>query len=109
MIKINVLYPNRKEARFDLAYYVDKHMPLSIKLLSAHAGYRGYSVERGISGLVPGEDARYAVICYFLFDSIEDFNAALAPHAEVLQGDIPNFTDIQPLFQVSEVVMSGQD
>ena len=107
MIKISVLYPNQKNARFDLDDYVDKHMPFSIKLLSTHPGYRGYSAERGINGLVPGEETAYTVICYFLFDSIDSFNAALAPHAAVLQGDAPNFTDIQPIFQVSEVLISG--
>jgi hypothetical protein len=47
MTKISVLYPNQKNAQFDIEYYLEKHMPLSIKLLSAHPGYRGYSVERG--------------------------------------------------------------
>ncbi len=104
--KINVLNPNRKNTQFDIGYYLEKHVPLSIKLLSVHPGYRGYSVERGINGLVPGEDTAYAVICRFLFDSIESFNAALAPHAAVLQGDVPNFSHIQPIFLVSEVLIS---
>lgn len=107
MIKVSVLYPNEKNARFDLRYYVDTHMPMSIRLLSTHPGYRGYSVERGVNGLIPGVDAAYTVICYFLFDSIESFNAALAPHAAVLQGDVQNFTDIKPIFQVSEILVSG--
>lgn len=34
MIKISILYPNNKGARFDMRYYVDTHMPLSIELLS---------------------------------------------------------------------------
>jgi uncharacterized protein (TIGR02118 family) len=107
VIKINVLYPNRKNAKFDIGYYLEKHMPLSIQLLSPHPGYRGYSVERGINGLAPGVDAAYTIICYFMFDSIESFNAALAPHAATLQGDVPNYTDVQPIFQVSEVLISG--
>ena len=29
MIKVSVMYPNTPGARFDHAYYRDKHMPLS--------------------------------------------------------------------------------
>ena len=28
MIKVSVLYPNSAGGRFDIAYYVDKHMPM---------------------------------------------------------------------------------
>ena len=37
------------------------------------------------------------------FDSVEAFQAAYGPHAEALMGDIPNYTDIQPTIQISEV------
>ena len=33
MIKVSVMYPNKPGARFDHAYYRDKHMPL-LKALS---------------------------------------------------------------------------
>ncbi len=28
MIKVSVMYPNKEGARFDHAYYRDKHMPM---------------------------------------------------------------------------------
>jgi hypothetical protein len=28
------------------------------------------------------------------------------PHAAVLQGDMPNYTDIAPIIQISEVLLS---
>ena len=105
MIKISILYPNKTPARFDLSYYVDTHMPKSIELLSAHPGFRGVSVERGLGGAAPGADAAYVAMCHFLFDSAESFNAAFAAHAGVLQGDMPNYTDIEPVIQVSEVLI----
>jgi uncharacterized protein (TIGR02118 family) len=40
-----------------------------------------------------------------LFDSVDDFQRAFAPHADSIMGDIPNYTDIQPLIQVNEVKM----
>lgn len=106
MIKVSILYPNSPSARFDMPYYRDKHMPLAIGLLSAHSGFKGVSVERGLGGAIVGSDATYLVMCHFLFDSVEDFMAAFLPHAAVLQGDIPNYTDIEPVIQISEVLLS---
>ena len=106
LIKISILYPNKKNGRFDMGYYVEKHMPLSMKLLGAHPGFKGVSVERGLSGASPGVDAAYVVMCHFLFDSLENFTAAFAPNVAALQGDIPNYTDSEPLIQVSEVLIA---
>lgn len=106
MTKITILYPNNKGARFDMRYYIDTHMPMSIALLSAHRGFKGTSVERGLGGAEPGSDAAYVAMCHFLFDSLEDFTAAFAPHAATLQGDMTNYTDIKPVIQISEVLLS---
>ncbi len=106
MIKISILYPNNPSARFDMGYYIDTHMPMAIGLLSAHSGFKGVSVERGLSGAMPGTDAAYIAMCHFLFNSADDFMAAFTPHAAVLQGDMPNYTDIEPIIQLSEVLIS---
>ena len=106
MIKISILYPNYKGSRFDIRYYIDTHMPLSIGFLSAHPGFKGVSVEQGLGGALPGIDAAYIAMCHFLFDSVESFLSAFTPHAEILQGDMPNYTDIVPIIQVNEVLIS---
>ena len=106
MIKISILYPNNKDAWFDMGYYLDTHMPLAIGLLSAHSGFKGVSVERGLGGAMPGTAAAYSVMCHFLFDSTADFIAAFMPHAALLQGDMPNYTDLAPIIQISEVLLS---
>lgn len=108
MTKISILYPNNKGARFDMRYYVETHMPLSIELLSPHPGFKGVSVERGLGGAEPGTDPAYVAMCHFLFDSIEGFVSAFTPHAARLQGDMPNYTDIKPVIQVSEVLLSRE-
>jgi len=89
-----------------MGYYIDTHMPLFIGLLSTHPGFKGVSVEHGLGGAMPGTDAAYIAMCHFLFNSAEDFMAAFTPHAAVLQGDMPNYTDIEPIIQVSEVLIS---
>jgi uncharacterized protein (TIGR02118 family) len=106
MIKVSILYPNVVGSRFDLGYYTKKHMPRSIQLLSAHPGFRGVSVERGMSG-TPGEPASYQAMTHFSFDSVDSFIAAFMPHAEELQGDIPNYTDVTPVIQFNEVLISA--
>ncbi len=89
-----------------MRYYVGTHMPLSINLLSAHPGFKGVSVERGPGGAEPGTDPAYIAMCHFLFDSVEDFMTAFVPNAATLQGDMPNYTDIRPIIQLSEVILS---
>ena len=107
MVRISILYPNSKGSKFDFPYYVDRHMPRSIALLSAHAGFRGVSVEKGVSGPQPDSPPAYAAMCHFLFDSADSFLAAFMPHAPELQGDIPNYTDVAPLIQINEVLISA--
>jgi uncharacterized protein (TIGR02118 family) len=105
VIKISILYPNGPDTHFDMAYYLEHHMPLAIQLLGAHPGYRGVTVERGLAGAVPGADAPFAALCHFSFDSLGEFMAAFTPHTAELQGDIPNYTNIAPTIQISEVVI----
>ncbi|HZX26799.1 MAG TPA: EthD family reductase [Telluria sp.] len=105
MVKISVLYPNGDDVRFDFAYYTEKHMPRTITLFSAHPSYRGVSVERGVGGGAPGAAPTYVAMCHFVFTSADAFMEAFAPNAAELQGDIPNYTNIAPIIQVSEILM----
>ena len=106
MIRISILYPNVRGSRFDFEYYVQKHMPRSIELLSSHPGFRSVSVERGLGGATPGSEPAYSAMCHYLFESVDAFMAAFTPHAAELQGDIPNYTDVAPVIQVNEVLIS---
>jgi uncharacterized protein (TIGR02118 family) len=105
MVRISILYPNSSGSRFDFDYYVQRHMPRSIELLSAHPGFRGVSVERGLAGPADAPPA-YSAMCHFSFDSLEAFMAAFTPHMAELQGDIPNYTNVAPVIQVNEVLIS---
>jgi uncharacterized protein (TIGR02118 family) len=107
MIKISIFYPNTPGARFDMDYYLHTHMPMSIEKLSAGQGFRGVSVERGVGGEDPGSAPTYSAMCHYLFDSAEDFLAAFQQHADVLQGDILNYTDIQAVIQFSAVEITA--
>src|SRR5215469_275766 len=104
MIRVNIFYPNTEGGRFDLEYYLNTHMPMAIDKLGPTL--RGVSIEHGVSGVLPGTQPAYIVMCNYTFDSAEAFLAAFMPHAKVLQGDMPNYTDIEPVMQFSEVKMS---
>jgi uncharacterized protein (TIGR02118 family) len=42
-------------------------------------------------------------LCHLVYESKAAFREAFAPHAELLMGDMINYTDIEPVFQVSEI------
>lgn len=105
MIKISILYPNQSGAKFDFKYYAEVHMPRSIQLLRAHPGFRGVSVERGVGGPAPGSAPAYIAMCHLLFTTAEAFLEAFLPNASELQGDIPNYTSVEPVIQFNEVLI----
>jgi hypothetical protein len=45
-------------------------------------------------------------MCHFQFTSLDDFLQAFIPNAPELQGDMPNYTDLEPTIQVNEVLIS---
>ena len=103
MIKVSVMYPHRSDARFDHAYYRDKHMPLLKSRLGDTCRY--YTISRGLAGGAPDTPPTYVAMCDVFSDSVEAFQAAFAPHAREILGDIANYTDLQPVMQISEVVV----
>lgn len=106
MVKVNILYPAAPDARFDMEYYLGVHMPMSIELLSRAGTLKGVSVERGLAGAAPGAPATFVALCNFEFESVDAFMAAFLPHAEILRGDMKNYTDIEPVIQFSDVIIS---
>jgi len=103
MIKVSVMYPYTEGARFDHAYYRDKHMPL----LKARMGdaCKSYTIDKGLGGGAPGTPPTYVGMCHVFCESVEAFQTAFGPHAKEILGDIGNYTDIAPVMQISEVVV----
>jgi uncharacterized protein (TIGR02118 family) len=103
MIKVSVLYPHSGSASFDMNYYLAKHMPMVKEKLGAAC--KSMAVEQGVAGGAPGAPPTYIAMGHLYFDSAEAFQAAFTPHAAAIMGDIPNYTKIQPVIQISEVKM----
>ena len=103
MIKVSVMYANTPGARFDHAYYRDKHMPLLKALMGDSC--LSYTIDKGIAGGAPGAPATYVAMCHFFCNSVESFQTGFGPHAAEIMGDIPNYTDLTPVVQISEVIV----
>ncbi len=105
MIKVSVMYPNQPGARFDHDYYRDRHMPLVQARMGEACKF--YTVDRGLAGGAPGAPAPYVASCHIFCDSVQAFQAAFGPHAQDIMADIPHYTDLEPLIQISEVVVGS--
>jgi uncharacterized protein (TIGR02118 family) len=103
MIRISVLYPAGANTRFDYTYYTQKHMPMVQDRLKS-LGLVRWEVDRGVGGGAPGAAAPFACIGHLYFNSVADFQNGMGKHGKEFMADIPNYTDIQPQIQVSEVI-----
>jgi uncharacterized protein (TIGR02118 family) len=102
MIKVSVLYPNSKGATFDMAYYTSKHLPMVQNKVST---CRGIAAEQGVAGGAPGSPPTYIAMGHLLFDSVEAFQSGFQPVAPEILADIPNYTNTQPVIQISTVTL----
>jgi uncharacterized protein (TIGR02118 family) len=103
MVKVSVMYPNGAGAKFDMAYYLSSHMPMVRQKLGA--ALKGMAVEEGLGGPQPGTPATYLAMGHLVFDSVDAFGAAFTAHAQSIMADIPNYTNTQPVIQVSQIKM----
>jgi uncharacterized protein (TIGR02118 family) len=101
MIKLSVFYPDRDGSKFDMDYYCNSHIPMVQQKLGAAC--KGAAVEHGLSGATPGSRPAFIAMGHLYFDSTEAFQAAFGPHAQAIMADIPNYTDIEPMIQISAV------
>src|ERR1019366_3896143 len=103
MIKVGVFYPNSEGAKFDMSYYLQKHIPMARQKIGP--ALKSVAVEQGLAGGTPGAPMTYVAIGHLTFDSVEAFQTAFGANAPAIMGDIPNYTDILPIVQISEVKM----
>ena len=103
MFKISILYPNEAGKRFDMDYYATQHKELVVERLKEF-GLAGMTVDKGISGGAPGSDAPFVCVGHLRMETMEGYKAAMKAHGKALMADAPNYTDITPLVQISEIL-----
>ncbi len=100
MAVFTVLYPARDGAKFDHDYYNDHHITL-VKEAFAETGLIDVQVLTGVSA-GDGGPAPFVKIVTLFFRDAEAMQASLtSPQGAELTADLPNFTDIQPIVQIS--------
>jgi uncharacterized protein (TIGR02118 family) len=103
MIRMTVMYPNADDAYFDMDYYRNSHIPLVEE--RCEGAIKSCSVAQGLGEAEMGSEPPYVVITYLDVESMDDFMKYVAPHDSEFAADVPNFTNIQPVIQVCEVVI----
>lgn len=102
MIKVTILYPNAEGNTFDMAYYTQHHMPMLARLYGD--ALQQYEIDRGLAGRQSDDPIPFLAIGYLYFEDLETYQTAFQPHAAQIRGDIPNYTNSQPIIQISEVI-----
>ena len=102
MIRVSVLYPNEAGKMFDWDYYLNKHMVWAIQKLEP-LGLVKTEIDKGVGSRDPGTPPPFLAACYMHFNTMEDFQKCI-PVVEEGASDIPNYTDIAPVIQISEII-----
>jgi uncharacterized protein (TIGR02118 family) len=77
-------------------------MPLAAKLFGE--ALVTMSIDKGLSSGAPDVPVPYLAIGYFYFENMEAMQKAMGESRDQLRADVPNYTNIQPVIQVSEEV-----
>ena len=101
MIKVSVLYPGGAGSTFDMDYYLNRHIPMVLAKLGTAC--KSAAVEHGLGGATAGSAPAFSAMGHLYFESVEAFHSTFGPHAGEIMGDIPNYTNVEPTIQVSEV------
>ena len=99
MIRVSVFYPNSDGAKFDMAYYTSKHMPMAKALMKS---CKAIGADLGLAG-PGGAKPTYIAIGHLFFDSVEEFEKGFAQHANEIVADVPNYTNVRPIIQINEI------
>lgn len=101
MFKVAILYPNGDDKTFDIDYYEKVHMPKVALFLGKNLKF--YEIDKGISGRTPEDKVPFVAIGYFYVHNIDEYNKAIVQNRDAIISDFKNYTNIQPIVQISEI------
>lgn len=101
MYKVAILYPGGDDKSFDLDYYEDKHMPMVAAFLGKNLKF--CEIDKGVAGRKPDDKAPFVAIGYFYVYDIQAYYNAIAPNRAAIVADFANYTNIQPIVQISKI------
>jgi uncharacterized protein (TIGR02118 family) len=100
MIRVLVMYPNEPGKKFDMDYYLNKHITM-VNDTIGDLGLVRTEVDKGIGGM-QGSPSPFVAIGYLYFEDMDSLQKCMM-NAQDMMADLPNFTDIQPQVQICEV------
>lgn len=101
MFKVAILYPNGEDKTFDMDYYEKTHMPMVAGFIGENLKF--YEIDKGVSGRTPNDKPPYVAIGYFYIKDVALYNQAIAKNRDAVVNDFKNYTNIQPVVQISEI------
>ena len=104
MIKVSVFYLNEEGKKFDHGYWTTTHLNLVQSLLGPMGLVNG-EMEKGVSGTDPNDPPQFIAVAHLYFNTVDEVHAAFMAHAGAIIGDISNYTEIKPQFQISETLL----
>jgi uncharacterized protein (TIGR02118 family) len=105
MFKVAILYPNGEDKTFDMDYYEKKHMPMVAGFLGKNL--KIYEIDKGIAGRTPNDKVPFVAIGYFYINDVAEYNKVIAQNRDAIISDFKNYTNIQPVVQISEIKKLG--
>ena len=107
MFKVAILYPNGENKTFDMEYYEKKHMPMVAGFLGKNLKF--YEIDKGIAGRTPNDKVPFVAIGYFYISDVAEYNKAIVQNRDTVISDFKNYTNIQPVVQISEIKQLGHN
>ena len=101
MFKVEILYPNGEDKTFDMDYYEKKHMPMVASFLGENLKF--YEIDKGIAGRTSTDKVPFVAIGYFYISDVAEYNKAIGQNIDAIINDFNNYTNIQPVIQISEI------
>lgn len=100
---LTFLYPNDSQARYNMDYLIDKHMPM----IQSHWEKSGLT-SWAVTNFTPGPEGMppvYAFAANLVWDKKESLSAALGGgDLEEIMDDVTNFSNKRPLILVGDTV-----
>jgi uncharacterized protein (TIGR02118 family) len=76
-------------------------MPMVASFLGENLVF--YEIDKGVSGRTSKDAAPFIAVGYFYVRNLEEYHQAIAAHRDSIVSDFKNYTNVQPVIQISEI------
>ena len=102
MIRVTVAYTNQEGKKFDWDYFTGTHAEIVHREMDSRGMVR-FEQDKGISGADPSAPPPFVGMGFLTFNTLDEVHQAFVAAGRAVMGDIPNYTDIEPTIQISEI------